>query len=37
MVVQNNSIKDYDIVYLVTVLCQDLKVCEPLKVSAYRD
>lgn len=28
MVVQTNSIKDYDIVYLVTVLCQDLKVCE---------
>lgn len=28
MVVQNNSIKNYDIVYLVTVLCQDLKVCE---------
>lgn len=28
MVVENNSIKDYDIVYLVTVLCQDLRVCE---------
>lgn len=28
IIVQNNSIKDYEIVYLVTVLYQDLKVCE---------